>query len=151
MIPARWVVTALGAGVLAIGAMFGVHYLKEQGRNELRPKVAELESQLAAEKAARKRSEAAANSYWAELGTLARRPVPAAPVRLRVSPEMSTSFTPADRSTRTTATAGSDDKPPGSHFEEGPDIGPDLYGLAYDCDAEIAKLRALQGWINDVR
>jgi hypothetical protein len=38
-----------------------------------------------------------------------------------------------------------------SDFTAGPDIGPDLYDLAGRCDAEIAKLRALQGWVNDVR
>jgi hypothetical protein len=39
-----------------------------------------------------------------------------------------------------------------SDFAKGPDIGPDLYALAQMCDAEFAKLRALQQWIrNDVR
>jgi len=50
-------------------------------------------------------------------------------------------------STTTRSNAGSN----GSNPQAGPDIGPDLYALAQSCDAEIAKLRALQGWVRDVR
>lgn len=150
MIWARWASAAVLVVLLTTGIGFGVHYLKELGRNELRPKVAELESLLAAEKNARERAETAANAYWTELGNLSRRPVSAAPVRLCVGPMPSlesttTSFDGA------TSRAGSDDRPAGGDLEAGPDIGPELYGLAKTCDAEIAKLRALQGWINDVR
>ena len=133
------------------GVVFGVHYLKEQGRDEIRPQVKELQEQLAAEKASRARAEAAANSYRAELDYLASRPVPATSVRLcRTVPTMPTGV-PAPRFDGSTSRAGSDDRPVGGDLEAGPDIGPDLYGLAKTCDAEIAKLRALQGWINDVR
>ena len=133
------------------GVVFGVHYLKEQGRDEIRPQVKELQEQLAAEKASRARAEAAANSYRAELDYLASRPVPATSVRLcRTVPTMLTGV-PAPRFDGATSRAGSDDRPAGENLEAGPDIGPDLYGLAKTCDAEIAKLRALQGWINDVR
>ena len=52
---------------------------------------------------------------------------------------------------RTTATSGGNELAR-SDFAEGPDIGPDLYTLAQMCDAEFAKLRALQKWVrNDVR
>jgi hypothetical protein len=147
---ARWASAAVLVVLLTTGIGFGVHYLKELGRNELRPKVAELESLLAAEKNARERAETAANAYWTELGNLSRRPVSAAPVRLCVGPMPSLESTTTS-SDGATSRAGSDDRPAGGDLEAGPDIGPELYGLAKTCDAEIAKLRALQGWINDVR
>lgn len=150
MIWARWASAAVLVVLLTTGIGFGVHYLKELGRNELRPKVAELESLLAAEKNARERAETAANAYWTELGNLSRRPVSAAPVRLCVGPMPSLESTTTS-SDGATSRAGSDDRPAGGDLEAGPDIGPELYGLAKTCDAEIAKLRALQGWINDVR
>lgn len=150
MIWARWASAAVLVALLTTGIGFGVHYLKELGRNELRPKVAELESLLAAEKNARERAETAANAYWTELGNLSRRPVSAAPVRLCVGPMPSLESTTTS-SDGATSRAGSDDRPAGGDLEAGPDIGPELYGLAKTCDAEIAKLRALQGWINDVR
>ena len=150
MIWARWASAAVLVVLLTTGIGFGVHYLKELGRNELRPKVAELESLLAAEKNARERAETAANAYWTELGNLSRRPVSTAPVRLCVGPLPSLESTTTS-SDGATSRAGSDDRPAGGDLEAGPDIGPELYGLAKTCDAEIAKLRALQGWINDVR
>lgn len=150
MIWARWASAAVLVVLLTTGIGFGVHYLKELGRNELRPKVAELESLLAAEKNARERAETAANAYWTELGNLSRRPVSAAPVRLCVGPMPSLESTTTS-SDGATSRAGSDDRPARGDLEAGPDIGPELYGLAKTCDAEIAKLRALQGWINDVR
>lgn len=151
MIWARWASAAVLVVLLTTGIGFGVHCLKELGRNELRPKVAELESLLAAEKASRARAEAAANSYRAELDYLASRPVSATPVRLcRTVPTMPAAV-PAPRSDDAASRAGIDDRPAGGDLEAGPDIGPELYGLAKTCDAEIAKLRALQGWINDVR
>lgn len=150
MIWARWASAAVLVVLLTTGIGFGVHYLKELGRNELRPKVAELESLLAAEKNARERAETAANAYWTELGNLSRRPVSTAPVRLCVGPMPSLESTTTS-SDGATSRAGSDDRPAGGDLEAGPDIGPELYGLAKTCDAEIAKLRALQGWINDVR
>lgn len=150
MIWARWASAAVLVVLLTTGIGFGVHYLKELGRNELRPKVAELESLLAAEKNARVRAEKASASYWAELVAIRDRPVSAAPVRLCVGPMPSLEST-ATSSDGATSRAGSDDRPAGGDLEAGPDIGPELYGLAKTCDAEIAKLRALQGWINDVR
>ena len=150
MIWARWASAAVLVVLLTTGIGFGVHYLKELGRNELRPKVAELESLLAAEKNARERAEKASASYWAELVAIRDRPVSAAPVRLCVGPMPSLESTTTS-SDGATSRAGSDDRPAGGDLEAGPDIGPELYGLAKTCDAEIAKLRALQGWINDVR
>ena len=150
MIWARWASAAVLVVLLTTGIGFGVHYLKELGRNELRPKVAELESLLAAEKNARERAETAANAYWTELGNLSRRPVSTAPVRLCVGPLPSLESTTTS-SDGATSRAGSNNRPAGGDLEAGPDIGPELYGLAKTCDAEIAKLRALQGWINDVR
>lgn len=94
MIWARWASAAVLVVLLTTGIGFGVHYLKELGRNELRPKVAELESLLAAEKNARERAETAANAYWTELGNLSRRPVSTAPVRLCVGPMPSLSQPP---------------------------------------------------------
>lgn len=145
----RWLPTAVLVAVLTAGVAYGVHFLREQGRNELRPKVAELESLLAAEKNARQRAENAANAYFSELGHIARRPVPRTPVRLCVTPSVPDSpAVGADGAAPSTGVNGSQD---GANLDAGPDIGPELYGLAQSCDAEIAKLRALQGWINDVR
>ena len=47
---------------------------------------------------------------------------------------------------RTTPAAGSDAGSAGTNIEQGPDIGPELRGLAAQCDAQNAKLRALQKW-----
>jgi hypothetical protein len=146
----RWLPTALLGVLLTAGVVFGVHYLKEQGRDEIRPQVKELQEQLAAETSNRQRSETAANAYLAELEYLRRRPVPAGPVRLCRNP-VPRPGNPAPVPDGPAAAAGGDVGPAGGDLEAGPDIGPDLRGLARDCDAEIAKLRALQGWINDVR
>ncbi len=151
MIWARWASAAVLVVLLTTGIGFGVHYLKEQGRDEIRPQVKELQEQLAEEKASRARAEAAANSYRAELDYLASRPVSATPVRLCRTVPTVPAAVPASRSDDATSRAGSDDRPAGGDLEAGPDIGPELRGLAKACDAEIAKLRALQGWINDVR
>ena len=144
----RWIPTAaLVVGVAGI-ATYGVHFFREQGRDEYRPRVAELERQLEAEKVSRARAEKASASYRAELDTLSNRPVPRVPVRLCVPTPAGNA---AQRVDGPAAASGSDNRPAGGDLEAGPDIGPDLYALARDCDAENAKLRALQGWINDVR
>ena len=80
------------------------------------------------------------------------RPSVSRPVRLCVNPAPVPS--PRDSAPGTngsSTTTGSNTGPSGSNTQAGPDIGPDLYALAQSCDAEIAKLRALQGWVNDVR
>lgn len=147
----RWVPTAVLTALLVGGLAYGVHYFREQGRDEYRKKVQNLESQLAMEKDARALAEKVTMAYYEELDRLNRRPVSATPVRLcGTVPKMPTVVT-APRFDDTTSRAGSDDRPAGENLEAGPDIGPDLYGLAKTCDAEIAKLRALQGWINDLR
>lgn len=147
----RWLPTALLGILLTAGVIFGIHYFREQGRDEYRKKVQDLESQLAMEKDARALAEKVTMAYYEELDRLNRRPVSSTPVRLcGTVPKMPTVVT-APRFDDTTSRAGSDDRPAGGDLEAGPDIGPELYGLAKTCDAEIAKLRALQGWINDVR
>jgi len=144
---------AIGVVVVVVAAMGALHNAKEEGRAELKPEIERLEATLAAERADRARAEAAANSYRSEMDALRSRPIPRTPVRLCVEKpaDLSTSFIPADRSTRTTTTTGGYNGTAASDFTAGPDIGPDLYDLAGRCDAEIAKLRALQGWVNDVR
>lgn len=143
---------AFGLIIIVAGAMGALHNAKESGRAELKPEVERLEAALAAAKADRARAEAAANSYRSEVDAVRNRPIPRIPVRLCVNPDP----VPATESTTTspygtTTTSWGYNGPADANPAAGPDIGPDLYALARDCDAEIAKLRALQGWINDVR
>ena len=148
----RFAPYALGLVILVAAAMGALHNAKEAGRAELKPEVERLAAALKAERADRARAEAAASAYRSEVDVIRSRPVPTAPVRLCVNPKpVPSTFTPTDGTTRTTTTSGGDAPAPGDYLEAGPDIGPELYGLARDCDAEIAKLRALQGWIRDVR
>jgi hypothetical protein len=138
--------------IVVVAAMGALHNAKEEGRAELKPEIERLEATLAAERLDRARAEAAAGAYRSEMDAIRSRPVPRTPVRLCRDPKpMPTTFAPADGVTRTTTTSGGDAPAPGDYSEAGPDIGPELYALALTCDAEIAKLRALQGWVNDVR
>lgn len=148
----RFAPYALGLVILVAAAMGALHNAKEAGRAELKPEVERLAAALQAERADRARAEAAASAYRSEVDAIRSRPVPTAPVRLCVNPKPvpTTEATPVGIDGRTSTSWGQRD-PPTSDLEAGPDIGPELYGLARDCDAEIAKLRALQGWIRDVR
>jgi hypothetical protein len=148
----RYIPTIAVTAVIGLAVAWGIHRAKEQVRAELEPKIENLEAQLTAERADRARAEAAASSYRSEIDALRSRPVSRVPVRLcnetRAAPAE-----PAAQGTdgSATTTAGGNELSR-SDFAEGPDIGPDLYALAQMCDAEFAKLRALQQWIrNDVR
>ena len=148
----RYAPHAIVAALLGLVVAFGIHRAKEQVRAELEPKIESLEAQLAAERADRARAEAAANAYRSEMDALRSRPVPRTPVRLCNEARA----TPADSAPQgvdgpATTTAGGNELARGD-IAQGPDIGPDLYALAQMCDAEFAKLRALQKWVsNDVR
>lgn len=146
----RWLPTAILVAIIAAVGAYGVHFFREQGRNEYRPQVQALKAELAAEKADRARAEKATASYRAELDSVRSRPITRVPVRLCSSPLPST-VTTARSADDATSRTGSNHRPSGSDLEAGPDIGPELYNLAQVCDIEIARLRALQGWINDVR
>ena len=147
----RFAPHAIVAALLGLVVAFGIHRAKEQVRAELEPKIESLEAQLEAERADRARAEAAANAYRSEIDALRSRPVPRTPVRLCVE-------TPAPVGGTTERVDGPAPAPAGGNelsrgdIAQGPDIGPDLYALAQMCDAEFAKLRALQKWVsNDVR
>ena len=143
-LPHLFVVAVASAGI----AYAGFH-VREGVRRELEPKIARLEAELAAERADRKRSEAASSAYQAELDDLRNRPVPRASVRLCRAPAV---FAPGKAPGGTDgATTPAGSRPEGvtddSGERAGPDIGPDLYALAASCDAVAARLRALQGWV----
>ena len=142
----------LGVAIIVVAAMGALHNAKESGRAELKPQIERLEAALKAERADRARAEAAAGAYRSEMDALRSRPVPRTPVRLCRNPDPvpPTLTSPGGIDGRTTTSWGYDGTVRGD-LEAGPDIGPDLYALALACDAEIAKLRALQGWIRDVR
>ena len=148
----RYAPHALIAAVLGLSCIYAVYTLREQGRAELRPQIERLEAELAAEKADRARAERAADSYQSEMERLRERTARAAanrgPVRLCVTPD-SQAGSPPKGTDGAPTTAGSNDRPAGSDPKAGPDIGADLYALAAACDAENAKLRALQGWVKD--
>jgi hypothetical protein len=133
-------------GVILLGYWIG-STLIERGRNEIRPQLEKLELELATERTNRARAEAASSAYAQELADLNRRPVRTGPVRLCVTPAMSTSESPSG-TTDPSPTTGSDAGSAGSDLAAGPDIGPALRSLALACDMENAKLRALQGWAN---
>ena len=149
----RYAPHALIAAVLGLTCIYAVYTLREQGRAELRPQIERLEAELAAERADRARAERASDSYQLEIERLNKRTVDRAanrtPVRLCVTPTAPPAGDAAQGTDDSSATAGSDDRPAGSDPKAGPDIGADLYALAAACDAENAKLRALQGWVKD--
>lgn len=143
---------ALGVVIVVVAAMGALRNAKEEGRAELKPQIERLEAALATERADRARAETAANSYRSEVDAIRSRPVPRTPVRLCVSTAPVPATQPTTSSTvGTTTTSWGYNGQTESDFAAGPDIAADLYDLAGRCDAEIAKLRALQGWINDVR
>lgn len=149
----RYAPHALIAAVLGLTCIYAVYTLREQGRAELRPQIERLEAELAAERADRARAERASGSYQLEIERLNKRAVDRAvnrtPVRLCVSSPAPPTGNAAEGIDGAAPSAGSDDRPAGSDPKAGPDIGADLYALAAACDAENAKLRALQGWIKD--
>ncbi len=149
----RFAPHALIAAVLGLSCIYAVYTLREQGRAELRPQIERLEAELAAERADRARAERAADSYQSEMERLreraANRTVNRTPVRLCVTPAAPSAGDPALRTNGSTATTGSDERKVGGDPKAGPDIGADLYALAAACDAENAKLRALQSWVKD--
>ena len=148
----RYVPTAILLAALAAAGAYAVHFFREQGRDEYRPKLVALQATLAQERAGRERAENAANSYLAELGDLRNRPAASGPVRLCVKPTpLPPTTTTARSADDATSRAGGDERFARGDLEAGPDIGPDLRSLALVCDSENAKLRALQRWVDDVR
>ena len=142
----------IGSLIVVVAIASILHSVKEAGRAELKPEIERLERALAAAKADRARAQAASDSYRSEMDAIRSRPVPRTPVRLCRDPDpVPATVATAGRTDGRTTTSWGFNGTTGSDFEAGPDIGPDLYDLAAKCDAEIAKLRALQGWINDVR
>ena len=143
----------LGVVVIVVAALGALRNAKEEGRAELKPQIERLEAALATERADRARAETAANSYRSEVDAIRSRPVPRTPVRLCVERPVNVPATvpSASDSVGTTTTSWGYNGQTESDFAAGPDIAADLYDLAGRCDAEIAKLRALQGWVNDVR
>ena len=142
---------AVGVVIVVVAAMGALHNAKEEGRAELKPEIERLEAALAAERSDRARAEAAADSYRSEMDALRSRPVSRTPVRLCVEAPAPVRGT-AERVDGPAPAPAGGNEPARSDITQGPDIGPDLYALAQMCDAEFAKLRALQKWVNnDVR
>ena len=139
----------LSVALLVAGWAAGA-WLMEKGRAELRPVIERLQSELESERAARIRNEEALNGYQKELDSLRNRPRNTSPVRLCVTPSVRETTTTAGSLDGAAAPTGDSAGQTGSDLVAGPDIGPALRGLAYGCDAENAKLRALQGWARSV-
>jgi len=134
----------LSLGVIVMGFVVGA-WLKEQGRKELRPVIERLQTELDTERENRKRNEAALNGYQSELAALRKRTVSRTPVRLCIDgPVQDDAAGSVDDSA---AAAGSGAGSARGNHRASADIGPALRELAYDCDAENAKLRALQKWL----
>ncbi len=155
MIPlflARIAPYAIISAFVIISGFAAGQWIKEQGRKELRPQIERLEAALAAERADRARAERASGSYQLEIERLRERAARTAanrsPVRLCVTPAPQGGAAPEGTNDPAPAPR-SDDGSAGSNPQAGPDIGADLYALAAACDAENAKLRALQGWVKD--
>ncbi len=136
-----------GLGLLAV---YAVHIFREQGREEIRSQVERLEAELRTERANRIRAEVASNAYASELAALARRPTRSTPVRLCREPAAVPAGNTAEGTVGAAPAAGSDAGSAGANFEQGPDIGPELRELAAQCDAQNAKLRALQRWATTI-
>lgn len=137
----------LAAGLLLLGYWIG-HTLIERGRDEFRPVVERLQFELDNERATRKRNEEAIDGYLAELEVIRKRPRPSNPVRLCVTPAPQANGT-SSATDGATASTGSSAGEVREDLVAGPDIGPELRELAFQCDAENAKLRALQGWVKE--
>jgi hypothetical protein len=137
----------LSVGLLLLGYWVG-SALIERGRAELRPVIEQLQSDLASERASRIRNEEALDAYQKELSVIRSRPRPSTPVRLCVTPSVREASAAASGADGAPAGSGSDAGSAGADYRAGPDIGAALRELAYQCDAENAKLRALQGWVN---
>ena len=155
MIPlflARIAPYAIISAFVIISGFAAGQWIKEQGRKELRPQIERLEAALAAERADRARAERASGSYQLEIERLRERAARTAanrsPVRLCVTPAPQGGAAPEGTNDPAPAPR-SDDGSAGSNPQAGPDIGADLYALVAACDAENAKLRALQGWVKD--
>ena len=136
----------VAVAVLIAGAALAVHKIREGVRDELAPKIDRLETELRTERATRIRAEMASSAYASELAALASRPVRSAPVRLCRDPGAVRPGYAAPRTDDPAPAAGSGAGSAGANLEQGPDIGPDLRELAAQCDAQNAKLRALQRW-----
>jgi hypothetical protein len=148
----RYVPTIAVTAMLGLAVAYGIHRAKEQVRAELEPKIEKLEADLAAERADRARAEAASDAYRSEVDALRNRPVSRSPVRLCNETRAAPAEPAAQGTDGSATTTSGGNELARSDFAQGPDIGPDLYALAQMCDAEFAKLRALQQWIrNDVR
>jgi hypothetical protein len=148
----RYVPTIAVTAMLGLAVAYGIHRAKEQVRAELEPKIEKLEADLAAERADRARAEAATDAYRSEVDALRNRPVSRSPVRLCNETRAAPAEPAAQGTDGSATTTSGGNELARSDFAQGPDIGPDLYALAQMCDAEFAKLRALQQWIrNDVR
>jgi len=141
----------LSALVIGAGYLAG-EWIKEKGRAELRPEIERLEATLATERVDRARAERATASYQSEMELLRNRTVNSAvnrtPVRLCVTAPVPPSGAAAQGANDSSPESGGHDRAARANPAPGPDIGADLYALAFACDAEIAKLRALQGWAN---
>lgn len=147
---ARYLPHAIVAALIAGGAAWSVHKIREGVRNDLEPKIVRLEAELAAERANRKRTEAVLDGYQAELDGLRVRRADVGPVRLcrqsaQKLPAAAQAAGGADG-----ASAAFRSRSEGSRGDSqegpGPDIGSDLVELAASCDAVAARLRALQQW-----
>lgn len=122
-------------------------WLMEKGRQELRPEIERLQNDLKAEQMARIRNEEAIDGYITEIESIRNRPRSTGPVRLCVTPPVPNTDFPAPDFTGATTTTWGDSGTSGGDLRAGPDIGPPLRDLAFSCDAENAKLRALQNWV----
>ncbi len=120
--------------------------VSKRGREEIRPQVERLEAELRTERVNRIRAEMASSAYASELASLARRPVRNTPVRLCREPAAVPAGSAAQGADGAASTTGSSAGSAGTNIEPGPDIGPELRELAAQCDAQNAKLRALQKW-----
>jgi hypothetical protein len=137
----------LSVGVILFGYWIGSSLI-ERGRNEIRPQLEKAQQELASERATRVRNEEAIDGYLAELETIRKRPRSSNPVRLCVTPA-SQAYQPSSTVDGSATPAGSSAGEVGEDLEAGPDIGPELRELAFQCDMENAKLRALQGWVTE--
>ena len=155
MIGPRWLVdVGIAVVILGVGYAAGhwiMEQVREEGRAELRAENEQLRGELERQRIDRSRAESATAKYLAELEVL-RRAARTRSVRLCVSTSAVRAGEPAARADEPAAAAGVGDGAARSNpqaWQPGADIGRDLFDLAAQCDAEIARLRALQGWVRD--
>lgn len=152
MIP-LWALRFMPYLLAVLGLIGGAYWvgssLIERGRNEIRPQLEQALKELDRAQREWKKAEDATYAYQSELSALRNRPRNTNPVRLCVSPAEVRPDATTTRTNDRTSSTWEFPRQDGTDYQAGADIGPELRGLALQCDEVSAQLRALQLWARE--